>query len=122
MRVPAVITGVALLLAYAWWAVGRPPFSSSATAAVVVAGIGAAIAGALRRHKRPRPPGDGQPAWPWLVLLAAGGLWQLAAYLQHPREEHPTLSSLANGLLDSQPARALAFVLWLLGAVELARR
>ena len=51
-----------------------------------------------------------------------GGLWQLAAYLQHPRDEHPTLSSLANALLDSQPARAAAFVLWILAAVELSGR
>ena len=61
-------------------------------------------------------------AWAWAVVLVAGGLWQLAAYLQHPRHEHPTLSSLANGLLDSQPARAAAFLVWVLATLELARR
>ncbi len=61
-------------------------------------------------------------AWAWLVLLAVGGLWQLVAYLQHPRDDHPTLSSLTNALLDSQPARAAAFALWVLATVELARR
>lgn len=58
----------------------------------------------------------------WAGWVAAVALWQLAAYLQHPRDDHPTLSSLANSLLDSHSARAAAFVLWVLAAVELARR
>jgi hypothetical protein len=57
-----------------------------------------------------------------VVLAAAAALWQAAAYLQQPRREHPTLSSLANALLDSHPARAAAFVLWLLATIRLARR
>lgn len=61
-------------------------------------------------------------SWAWLVVLAVGGLWQLAAYLQQPRHEHPTISSLVNALLGSQPARVAAFVLWILATVELARR
>lgn len=48
--------------------------------------------------------------------------WEMAAYLQHPRANHPTLSSLANAALDSYPARTAAFVLWLLGAAMLGRR
>ena len=56
------------------------------------------------------------------MLVALGALWQLAAYLQHPREVHPTLSSLANALLDSHPARAAAFVLWIIASLWLSRR
>jgi hypothetical protein len=59
---------------------------------------------------------------PWVVLVVGGALWQLAAYVQHPREDHPTLSSLANGLLDSQPARVAAFVAWAAAMVALSRR
>ena len=58
----------------------------------------------------------------WLVLAVALGAWQLASYLQSPRDEHPTLSSLTNAALDSHPARAAAFVAWLAGAAWLARR
>jgi hypothetical protein len=113
---------LAVLVAYAWWAVARPPFSASATAAVLLAGIIAAAAGVSLEGPRTRLAGGGRRVWVWLGLLAVGALWQLAAYLQHPRDEHPTLSSLANGLLDSQPARAAAFVLWLLATAALARR
>lgn len=111
------------LLAYAWWAVARPPFSGTATAAVLAAGAAAALAG-LAAGPRPRGPAGAGPrhAVPWLILVAAAAAWQLAAYGQHPRYDHPTLSSLANALLESHPARAVAFVLWALATVHLARR
>jgi ABC-type nitrate/sulfonate/bicarbonate transport system permease component len=74
---------------------------------------------------RRRPVGAAEPSralWPWVALAAAIAMWQLVAYLQGPRTDHPTLSSLTNALLDSHPARAVAFAAWLLTAAELARR
>jgi hypothetical protein len=65
-------------------------------------------------------PGDGLKFW--AVLAGALAVWQLAAFVQRPRQEHPTLSSLANALFESHPVRAAAFVLWLAGAAALARR
>jgi hypothetical protein len=56
------------------------------------------------------------------VLAAAAGAWQLAAYLQHPRADHPTISSLTNEVLDSHLARAAAFIVWIGAARVLARR
>jgi hypothetical protein len=109
------------LLAYAWWAVGLPSFSAEATVAVLLAGGAAAVSGAWI-PRRPRPEFARRRAGPWAGLAALGGLWQLAAYLQHPRDDHPTLSSLINELLDSQPARAAAFVLWIVATVGLSRR
>ena len=115
------VAGAAAVGAYAWWAVSRPPFSTAATVAVLLAGAAAAGAGALSGRSR-RPARD-VPGWGgWAALAVALALWQLGAYLQHPREDHPTLSSLANALLDSHGARAAAFVVWLLAAVHLARR
>jgi hypothetical protein len=58
----------------------------------------------------------------WAVLAALAAAWQLAAYLQHPRHDHPTLSSLTNAALDSHAARAAAFVAWLAVTVTLVRR
>ncbi|HKY67308.1 MAG TPA: hypothetical protein VJM49_13095, partial [Acidimicrobiales bacterium] len=58
----------------------------------------------------------------WGVLAAAAAVWQLAAYLQQPRHDHPTLSSLANAVLDSHAARAGAFVAWLAATAALVRR
>ena len=112
---------LALLVAYGWWAVSLPPFSGPATAAILLAGGAATAWGAVTPRTR-RTSGEVGRAGAWAALAVAVGSWQLAAYLQHPRQDHPTLSSLANALLDSQPARAAAFVLWIVAAVALARR
>lgn len=115
---------VAVGLAYGAWAVSLPPFSGVATAAVL-AGGGAAllwgVAGRSRSDVGRAGPGLGA-RWPWAALAVATAAWQLAAYLQHPRADHPTLSSLANDLLDSHPARAVAFTAWLAVASWLVRR
>jgi hypothetical protein len=113
-------TGLAALAAGSWWIVGLEPFSLAATVAVVLAGVAAAVAGWTAAHRR-RPAGDGS-VFGWVVLAAAGGLWQLAAYLQSPRDQHPTLSSLVNALLSSQAARCVAFLMWLAAMFQLARR
>jgi hypothetical protein len=111
------------LIAYAWWAVGLAPFSAEATAAVVLAGVAAMAAGRRRRRAR-RSPADVDVSGiaPWAGLAAVAGAWQLAAYLQHPRVDHPTVSSLANELFDSHPGRAAGFLVWIAAAWWLARR
>lgn len=70
-------------------------------------------------------PAAGEPTkggWVWALLAALTAVWELQAFLQHPRDEHPTLSSLSNDLLSSYPARASALVLWLAAGIWLARR
>jgi len=67
------------------------------------------------RRRLPGSPGA------WAGLAAALGLWEVVSFLQHPRAEHPTLSSLANGLFESHAARALALLAWLAGAAALAQ-
>jgi hypothetical protein len=116
-----VSVGVAVA-AIAWWVTGLEPFSLEMTIVVLGAGLAAVALGS--RNRRPQatgaPPTHGGVAW--VVIAAALAAWQLAAYLQHPRSEHPTLSSLANELLDNHPARAVAFVAWCVVAYQLARR
>ncbi len=107
--------------AYAWWAVALTPFSRAATVAVLLAGGVAAAAGA-RGRRWARPPEDTRHVVWWAALVAAGAALQLAAYLQHPRVDHPTISSLTNALLDSHAARAAAFVVWLAATVQIVRR
>lgn len=109
------------VLVYGWWVVSLPSFSGLATGAVLVAGLGGLIAGSARHRPHPWQEARSSAA-PWLLLAAAACAWELQAYLRQPRYDHPTLSSLANALLGSHPARAAAFVLWLLTTVELARR
>ena len=112
---------VTAAVAYAWWAVGRQPFTAGATLAVVGAGLVAMAIGQRRRSGHDDAPVLGG-ATGWLVVLAALAAWQLLAYFQEPRAQHPTLSSLTNAALDTHAARAAAFVAWLVGAFRLARR
>ena len=112
---------VIVVFAYGWWAVSRPPFSGLATMAVVVPGAAAAVLGSLRRGPERHGPRAHGAGW-WGILLAAALCWQLAAYLQHPRADHPTVSALTNALLDRQSIRATAFSLWLFACAGLARR
>lgn len=114
------------LAGYAWWAVGLPGFSLASTVAVVGPGVAAVAVAAVRRpawlparsQEAPRRPGMAV----WIATIAVLGVWQLAAYLQEPREAYPTLSSLANTALDPQPVRAAAFLGWLTVAALAARR
>lgn len=112
-------------MAYGAWAVSLPAFSGAATAAVLAGGAAAVLWGAIRRRRPARTAGgavERRAVWPWAALVAILAIWQLAAYVQNPRIDHPTLSSLTNALLDSHPARTLAFVAWTAMAAELARR
>jgi hypothetical protein len=119
---PAVhAAGAAGVFAYAWWATGRSPFTTTATLAVIGAGLAAMAVGQARRpQNESHPPLAG--AVRWVVVLVALSAWQLLAYVQQPRSEHPTLSSLTNAALESHIGRALAFTAWLTAGPGLARR
>ena len=109
------------VFAYAWWATGRSPFTTTATLAVVGAGLAAMAVGLARQPQiESRPARAG--AVRWVVSLVALALWQLSAYVQQPRSEHPTLSSLSNAALENHTGRALAFTAWLVAGARLARR
>jgi len=121
----ALTTSAALAVAaYAWSTTGLRPFTGPALGAVLAGGIAAiAIGAALGRHgptDRPVRARAGTAAW--LILLVAAVAWEVAAYFQRPRSEHPTLSSLANGAFGSHPVRALALVAWLVLGVRIVRR
>jgi hypothetical protein len=128
------LAAIALVAVYGRWAVGLTPFSWEATVAIVGAGLAAVGWAVWRRDRadtrtrsvasvtlgsaRARRSG----LVPWALLAATAAAWQLAAYLQHPRDDHPTLSSLTNAALDSHAARTAAFAVWLVTTVALVRR
>jgi hypothetical protein len=119
------VAAAALAAVYGWWAVVLPPFSWEASVAVVCAGAATALWAAWhRRRAGARGPGEAQGVGlvPWALLAATAAAWQLAAYAQHPRDDHPTLSSLTNAALDSHATRTAAFVVWLVTTVALVRR
>ncbi len=113
---------VGVVAVYSWWATAVPPFSALGTVTVLAAGAAAMLAGTKRRRPAGAGPASERPHPSWALLFAAICVWELIAYLQHPRDEHPTLSHLANLALTSHTARATAFAAWVAGAFALARR
>ncbi len=110
----------AAVLVFTWWATGLRPFTGVAYAAVVGAGLATMLWG--RRHRRPPVrswPAGGLVVWASLGLALVA--WQVAAFVQHPRYQHPTLSSLADVVLEPRAVRAVAVALWLVAAARLAR-
>ena len=62
-------------------------------------------------------------AAPWAVLFGLLTAFEVAEYFSSPRRDHPTLSSIADSLMNTHPGRAAAFALWLLlGWALLLRR
>jgi hypothetical protein len=101
---------------------GLASFTWPATVAVAAVGVAFVVVGI--RRPCPAGPGSGAPpsALPWAVLFAVLAGWELAAYLQHPRADHPTLSALADQLFDWRPARALGFLAWMAVGADIVRR
>lgn len=116
------------LAAYAWWATTLRPFTDAALAVTLATGAAAILAGGwMRRAAGPLPSRVSGSGWSaglavWAALAVVLATWELAAYLQLPRSEHPTLSALANSVFDRHPVRALAFGVWVLAGFGIARR
>jgi hypothetical protein len=94
------------------------------TLAVLGAGVLAIVWGATHRAsaRARRSPArtEGLAVWAFLAALLVG--WQLLAFLQHPRFDHPTLSSIADAVFEVHVVEALAFMGWLVGALAIGRR
>jgi hypothetical protein len=116
---PAIGLGATGL--FAWWVTGLPPFSISTTLAVVVTGLAVALLSGRGDRRPVQSPGPVGLAV-WAVLVTGLAAWQIAALVELPRSDHPTLSSLANAALDARPVRAVAFAAWLAASAWLGRR
>lgn len=108
--------------AYAWWTAGLRPFTWPALIAVALAGIVTIVLGTRRRRPSEPTTLDGRGAVIWAIVFAVLVGWELAAYFQHPRADHPTLSALVDPVIDWRPARALAFLAWIVLGADLSRR
>jgi hypothetical protein len=107
----------AVLMAFGWWVTAQPPFSAAGTVGILVAG-GALIALARhwRRHAAPSALGEADPPaglWVWAVILLVVLVWELISFLGHPREAHPTISSITDSLQAEHVLRWLFFGGWL---------
>jgi hypothetical protein len=116
------VATAAVAVAYACVVASVRPFTVPALVLVVLPAL-VVLAIALPRlgrsaPRRPRRRG----LVPWALLAAAILAWELIAYFQSPRHDHPTLSSMLDTLESNRPARAVLFVAWLAIGRQLARR
>ena len=65
--------------------------------------------------------GDVRDVRSWVVVLGLLLAWELLAYSLSPRDDYPTLSSIADTALSPRPLEAAAFVAWLAVGRRLAR-
>jgi hypothetical protein len=114
-----VALGAVALAAYCWFSAGLRPFTLPISVAVAVPAVVVAVL--TWRSSRPGVSEDvaNQPApWrratPWIALLGALATLEIVEYFSTPRQDHPTLSSIADDLMSTHPARAAMFALWLL--------
>ena len=107
--------------AYAWVTTGLRPFTLPSLAATLAGGLVVILVG----RRLPAPVASRElirGAWVWLALGGAVVVWELQAFLQHPRSAHPTISSLTNNLMQNHISRAGAMLAWLAAGLWLARR
>ncbi len=109
---------VALLLVFSWVAAGFRPFTQPENAAVAIPAVFVAVVswrrsdfGASDTPDRARPPRAGIAIWATILFLLT--VWELAAYVSSPRDDHPTLSSISDSLMSVHIGRAAAFAGWL---------
>ena len=109
---------VLVAAAYCWVAAGFRPFTWPMRIAVLVPLL-VATAWTWRGRRIPRSVAQERAAADrrcvavWVVLIASATMWELAALLSSPRDDHPTLSSIADDVMSTHPGRAATFALWL---------
>jgi len=112
---------IALLVvaaAYGWWMTSLPSFSNIGLFAVLLIGVAVIALGARVRAARPaggvHTPGERHARIAvWSGLVAAIGVWELVALFNHPRHDHPTISSITDPMQQYHAVRWLFFGAWL---------
>jgi len=123
---PLPVTGFLGALAYAGVVATFTPFTWPMRVAValpMVSVVAAAVArGWHRQGSLEAAPVRTTGLATGLVLLALVGVFELALYVSAPRDEYPTMSSIAGEALGAWPVRAAAFLTWLGAGWYVVRR
>jgi len=115
------IAGTGVLVAFAVLVASVRSFTWPALVLTAVAGMAVLVMAARGPEPgRAAPPRRGLAHWG--VLAGAVVAWELLVFVQSPRDEHPTISSMLDGADAHPPLRAALFVGWILLGRELARR
>jgi hypothetical protein len=101
---------------YSWVAAGFRPFTLAEEVMVAIPAIVVLVAA-----WRPRPSVVEHPvmrssrgsAALWLGLVVVAFAWELFAYFSSPREDHPTLSVIADEVMGVRLGRAVVFLMWI---------
>lgn len=98
-------------------------FSLAANLYVLLLGSALMVAGLSSRMPRIATPDEIPPGvtW-WLLPLGLLALFEIATYGLGSTHDYPTLSLLADPLLDSYPIRSAAYFGWLMVFWGLVRR
>lgn len=121
------IAAVAGVAAYAWWAAGLAPFTTTASVAVVLPVVALAVAAVLVPTRPPSLRSAGRPGYaalPWVgLLVVAIALEAVGLALGGRSRTVPTLSTVVDHALAWQGVRFVLFVAWLaLGWAPVVRR
>ena len=142
----AVVVSAVAGVIYAWVATSLRPFTwpqraMTGAAAVAIVGLGAYRAGPrltlsgwwvdwrrlVRRETDPAKQDERRLRWRlgsavWGSLIVAVTVSEVVTLFLTPRSTHPTLSAVIVPALSSHPSRFVAYVLWLVLGIGLARR
>jgi hypothetical protein len=113
------VAAVVVAAVYSWGAAGIRPFTAPMDAAVgVPAALMAVLGWQLWSRRRRSAPGVAAPSRregvPWAVLIGLLAVLEGVDYLSSPRAAHPTLSSIADGAMNTHAGRAVLIAAWLL--------
>ncbi len=116
---PIVVLVVAVVGTYCWFSADLRPFTipidvAVAVPSVVVAALVWGRPGSTASMAADRKEGRWRGAAPWAVLFGLLAAFEVTAYVSSPRRDHPTLSSIADSLMNTHLGRAAVFALWLL--------
>jgi hypothetical protein len=120
-----VIGGAVALIVYAWVVAGLRPFTDPENILVAVPILAVLLLAARRGPSNPYPVNRSaapRGAIVWLGLAGAIVAWELIALFSSPRDDHPTMSSIADWIMSVHVGRAVFVLVWLVLGVALARR
>jgi hypothetical protein len=121
-----LVVGAVALIAYAWVVAGLRPFTDPENVVVAVPIVVVAVLAARRGRADSHPPARSNPAphgaVVWLGLAGAVAAWELAALFSSPRDDHPTMSSIADWIMSVRVGRTFLVIVWLALGVMLAWR
>jgi hypothetical protein len=120
------LVGAIALIGYAWVVAGLRPFTDPENVLVALPIVAVVVLAARRGRSNPDPPDRSAPAphgaVVWAGLASAVAVWELIALFSSPREDHPTLSSIADWIMSVRVGRTVLVIVWLALGLALARR